>query len=274
MKRSHFFFSGILVHVSAAVLILISNTVIGADLPDRPFVWYDDDDYPPFIYKDKDGRPRGLYQELMVEIFKRMEVPLIYEVFPWKRAQKYTEEGKSDGMITALTRQRSALFVATDPLYVKSEYAFARNDNPRIDEILSIRSVEELRSFKLVDTIGSGWAEEYFAGMDITWTPTYGTALGLLAKGRADIFVLGRERMTDIRKRIRQGVPNSEALKKIITAPHPLAVIRFSLLIRKNSEYAGIIPRFNQALRQMKEDGSYQELFNKYFGADGQVLLE
>jgi polar amino acid transport system substrate-binding protein len=153
-------------------------------------------------------------------------------------------------------------------LYRKGEYVYARKDNPRIKQILAIRSVDGLRPFKLVETIGSGWAEEHFKGIDIIWAPTYSTALNLLAKGRADIFVLGRERMLDIQQRIKQGAPNKEDLEKIIIGPEPLAYIDFSLLIRKDSEYAHIIPLFNRTLQQMKEDGSYQAIFNQYFNAE------
>jgi polar amino acid transport system substrate-binding protein len=226
----------------------------------------DDEDYSPFIYRDKDGNPTGFYKDLMDEIFRRMNIGLECEIFPWKRTQKYLSEGLADGMITTLTQKRSLLFKATDPLFTNCERVFARRDNPRIKEILAVTSIADLKPFTVVETIGSGWSEEHFKGLNVIWAPTYSTALNMLANGRVDIYILGKEPgITDIVDRINKHVPYSEGLQNIVVGPHSLAEIPYCLLIRKDSKFIDIIPKFNRTLKNMKQDGTYKKIFDKYF---------
>lgn len=232
----------------------------------RPFKWVDDKDYNPLIYKGIDGKPAGFFKDIMTEVFRRMDIPLQCEVYPWKRAQKYVAEGIGDGMITNLTKTRAILFAATDPLFINSERVFARKDNPRIREIMAVDSIEGLKSFNIVETIGSGWAEEHFKDLNITWAPTYSSALNMLANGRVDAYILGYyPGMADIVERINNKVRYSEKFKQIVVSRNSLAEIPFCLLIRKTSEYMSIIPRFNNTLRLLRKDGTYQVIFKKYF---------
>ncbi len=239
------------------------------------FHWIDDEDYAPFISRGEDGAPVGIYRDIMVEAFKRLGIPLAVEVYPWKRAQKYVEEGRGDGMITALTEKRRVRFLATDPIYIVDERVFARRDNPRFQEIMAIKSIDGLKGFKLVDTIGAGWAEENFTGLDVIWASSHSSALKLLASGRVDIYVLGKfPGLIDIRRRIAENSPYKEGLRKLVVGPHTLHQVRYSLLIRKNSSFAGIIPEFNRVLKAMRDDGSYQAILDRHLGDIGTTADE
>ncbi len=258
-------------HASAAILatlLLAFSTTVGAaprDDSSRPFHWIDDEDYYPFIYRDEQGEPAGIYRELMEALFRRLGIPLTVEVYPWKRAQKYVIEGRGDGMITAMTRERRRHFLATDPIYVVQEHAFARLDNPRIEAIRKIRSIDDLQGFRIVETIGSGWSEENFSGLDVIWVPDFESGIRMLAEGRVDIFVMGRYAgMIKIQKRIEQGVPYAEKLEYIVPASPTLAELPYSLLIRKDSPFASRLAEINRVLLQMKRDGSYQAILDKY----------
>ena len=253
--------------VLPALLLLASFQGWAVDpAKEKAFHWIDDEDYYPFISRNEHGKAVGIYHDIMTEIFRRLGIPLRVELYPWKRAQKLVAEGKGDGMITALTRERSSLFLATDPIYTVSERAFARIDNPRIKEILAIRDIQGLKGFKIVDSIGSGWAEEQFKDLDVVWAPSYSSAINMLATGRVDIYVLGKyPGLADLQQRIEEGAPYSEGLKKIVPSPHELAEIDYALLIRRDSPYAGLIPRINRVLDQMKREGIYQSILDRYF---------
>ena len=239
----------------------------------KAFHWIDDEEYYPFVSRNKQGKPSGIYHDLMKEIFRRLDIPLKAELYPWKRAQKLVTEGKGDGMITAMTRERSKHYLATNPVYSVSERAFARRDNPRIQQIMAVRDIQDLKGFKIVDTIGSGWTEEHFKGLNVIWAPSYSSAINMLANGRVDVYMLGKyPGLADLQQRIEKGSPYAEGLKKIIPGPHQLAEIGYSLLIRKNSPYANIIPRFNQALEQLKREGVYQAIVDRYFNKIDQRL--
>ena len=69
-------------------LFFLAFIAFAANNPNRAFIWADDEDYKPMIYKDKNGNPAGIFNDIMTELFKRLNIPLKKAVYPWERAQK------------------------------------------------------------------------------------------------------------------------------------------------------------------------------------------
>jgi len=230
------------------------------------FVWYDDEDYKPYIYKDSDGQAKGIFKDLMVEIFHRLDIPLTYKLFPWKRTQVLVHNGLADGMVTVATPKRLETMLATKPLLSSGERVFARSDNPKIEQIKQIRTFDDLKQFSQVEVSGDGWAEGHFKGLaNVTWAPKLSSALFMLANGRVDIYVINEFSGTEsIRKMIESPSPYRENFKKIIIGPHTLETINYSLLINKTSKWAGLIPKINETLEALKRDGTYDKILSKY----------
>ena len=44
-------------------------------------------------------------------------------------------------------------------------------------------------------------------------------------------------------------------------------IIRGNPAIRRNAPFAKVIPRFNQALNQMKQEGTYPAILDRYFSS-------
>jgi polar amino acid transport system substrate-binding protein len=240
------------------VFILLSFSSLAASTEaKKTFYWADDQDSPPLIYRDSNGQPAGIFYEIMTEAFRRMEIPLKAEVFPWARAQKLVKEGVADGMVTILTEERKAFVRASDPILLVTEHIFTNKNNPRVDQIMAIRSLKELKPFKVVEVLGSGWTEETLKGVDITWVPKMDNAFKMLIKGRVDIYIANGYTGADfIKKKIRHNGLYVEGYKSIITNPYPLKIIAFRLLIRKDSPFVNILDRFNRTIHQMKTDGT------------------
>ena len=190
-----------------------------------------------------------------------MDIPLNVQLYPWVRAQKIVAEGKADGMVTILTDERKPLFLASDPVLLVCEHIFVNRNNPHIKEIMSIRSLKEIRPFKIVEVIGAGWTKENLKGFNITWVPNMDSAFNMLIKGRVDIYMANSfVGAYFIKKKIKEGNSFSEGYKSIITNPYPLKTIAFRLLIRKGSPFAGILDDFNDTIHQMQMDGTIQHI--------------
>jgi len=235
-----------------------------------PFIWNDDEDYKPFIYKDKNGEAKGIFKDIMVEAFKRMNIPLKYNLYPWKRTQEYVKDGKADGMITVPTKERLKFLKPTDTIIIAKEKIFARKDNPKIKQIMQIKSIKEFNNYTVVDYIGAGWAQDHYKHLKhVLWVPKNTNALLMVANKRADIYLsdefIG---ISTIKKLIKQYPQYKENLKKLIACPHVFTKLKFSLLIRKNSKYVNIIPKFNKTLQEMKKDGTYDKILKKYLSID------
>ena len=236
-------------------LVLMVNSVNADEI--KAFHWADDADYPPLIYRRTDDNPAGIFYQIMTEAFRRLGIPLKVETYPWPRAQKIVAEGKADGMITVLTNERKQFFIGSDPILLITEHIFASRNNPRIEEIMSIRSLEAIKAYRVVETIGSGWTEEKLKGAKITWVPSMDSAFKMLIKNRADIFLAnGFTGAAFIQKKINEGGKFSEGYKSIIVNPYPLKTIAYRLLIRKDSPFVRILDDFNKTIHQMQMEPS------------------
>ena len=240
-------------------LVLMFQSANAAEI--KAFHWADDQDYPPLIYRGPDGKVAGIFYQIVTEAFRRLNIPLKIKIYPWPRAQKVVAEGKADGMVTVLTEARKKFLVGSDPILRVSEHIFVNRNNPRIKEIMSIRSLEAIKKYRIVETIGSGWAEETLRGYNVTWVPSMDNAFKMLIKNRADIYIAsGYVGAAFIRKKIKDGGKISEGYKSIITNPYPLRKIAFRLLIRKNSPFVKILDDFNKTIHQMRVDGTIQNI--------------
>ena len=228
------------------------------------FHWVDDVDYPPLIYRGADGKPAGIFYEIMTDVFHRLDIPLKVEVYPWSRAQKIVASGKADGMVTVLTDSRKQVFYGSDPILLASEHIFVNKNNPRIKEIMAIRSLKAVLPFKVVEIIGSGWTKENLIGANIMWVPEMENAFNMLIKDRADIFIANRFTGADfLQKKTREGGASSEGYKNIVTNPHPLKTVAFRLLVQKDSSFVNIIDRFNETIHQMQQDKTIQNILER-----------
>jgi len=230
------------------------------------FIWNDDEDYKPFIYKDEHGKAQGIFKDIMVEAFKRMHIPLKYQLYAWKRAQQHVKDKQADGMVTVPTPERLKFLKPSDTIIIAKERIFARKDNPKIKQIMKIKSINEFKNYKVVDYIGAGWAQDHYKNLkNVIWVPKNTNALLMVANKRADIYLsdefIG---VNTIKKLIKQYPQYKENLKKLIICPHVFAKLNFSLLIRKDSKFVNIIPKFNKVLKEMKEDGTYNKILKKY----------
>jgi len=230
------------------------------------FIWNDDEDYKPFIYKDQNGTPKGIFKDIMFEAFKRMNIPLKCNLYAWKRTQQYIKDKKADGMITTPTKERLKFLKPTDTIIVAKERIFARKDNPRIKQIMNIKTLKEFNNYVVVDYIGAGWAKDHYKNLkNVIWVPKNTNSLLMVANKRADIYLsdefIG---VSTIKKLIKKYPQYKKNLQKLIICPHVFVKLKFSLLIRKDSKYVNIIPKFNKVLKEMKKDGTYDKILNKY----------
>lgn len=252
------------------VMILVAMIAMASAAGNRPFVWADDEAYWPAIYRGKDGKPAGIFNDVLTEVFKRLHIPLEKSVYPWKRAQQLVKSGQADGMVTFYTRERKTFSVATEPVWNIGETLFFRRDTSKACKILKINSFDQMRGLTLVDIQGAGWSKEEYKAhgiKDIVWVPTVESAFNMLAKGRVDAFIMFDLNAYNILSRKRT---TSDVLQKgyqnIVAITPTFALLPFRLLIQKHSPFAGRVDEINRVLEAMQKDGTYQRILQKYAG--------
>jgi len=236
-----------------------------ADLPHRSFFWADDENYKPLIYRDREGLPKGIFHDVLTEAFRRMNISLQNQLYPWSRAQKIVKEGSADGMVTVYTKTRQKIFEATSPIVVVEEHVFTNKNNPKLNKILNIRSLDELKRFIIVDTVDAGWSRENLKEMHVIWVPTAESALNMIASKRADVYLMSN--FTGpyfIQEQIEKKGPLYEQLREVVMGNYPITTMEYRLLIRRDSPYVNIIEQFNRVLHQMQQDGTYKKIIQRY----------
>lgn len=255
---------------STFILTLIVALTLINTAQSRPFIWADDEAYWPAIYRGKNGKPAGIFNDILTEVFKRLNIPLKKEVYPWKRAQMLVKEGKADGMVTVYTKERRKFTVATEPIWEVEETLFFRRDNPKACKILKINSFDDLKGFTLVDIQGSGWTKEQYKAhgiKNVIWVPNTDSAFNMIARGRADIFIMfNLNAFRLLTEKRAQGGPLSECYKNIVAIMPSFAKLKFRLLIRKSSPFAKMVNDINRVLEEMKKDGTFERIRQKYAG--------
>ena len=89
------------------------------------------------------------------------------------------------------------------------------------------------------------------------WAPEISMVFKKLDAGRGDVFIALREpTLLQIQE---AGLQN-----KIIDLPIIFDQSEMRLLISKKSAYLSILPKFDEVMRQMREDGTLQMLYERY----------
>lgn len=246
-------------------VFMILLIVLSTQLKAQEFIWADDQDYTPYIFINDEGKPAGIFFDVMTTAFARMEQPLSVKLYPWKRAQSLVHNGHADGMITIPTKDRLVNLVASEPLFYSEVRIHFLNSHSDQQVYKNITHLEELKSALLVDYIGDGWAEANLTEHQVIWAPNYTSAVWMLAVGRADIFLDDPVAIKHhIKQQVLLGDYDQKGLMSIISGDIPLVKTPITLLIKKGSSFEKLLPKFNKEIEKMKKDGSFETIFLKY----------
>ena len=238
------------------------RSLLPADLPQRPFILADDENFAPFSFFSRTDQFTGLFPELYREAFRRLGIELNYRPYPWRRAQQLVAEGQADAMVTIPTPTRLAFLKASDPLYVEHIAIWTRKSHPQRSYLMQVTELSELQGFRLVEMRGNGWGEYHLTrpeyGLDVVWV-TENTLARMVAHGRVDVAIMP---LLTTRHFLLEQEP--ALMSQLVHSNRYLDGSPFCLLIHQNSPYAGIIPAFNAALAQMRADGSYQRILFRF----------
>lgn len=200
----------------------------------------------------------GILVDIIDEAIQtRLGIQLRHEGYPWARAQALVEGGVADAFITVPTEKRSAYTeVGQEPILQFKLFIATTKDNPNLEQLKKVTTIEELKPFRLVDYHGNGFAQKKLQGFNVEWVPEIPAVYPFLAAGKADVMLTSERGIADMEKLGYQD--------EIIVLPQPLYNLSFHLCVGKKSTYKSILPKVDEALRGMKVDGTSQKLTNRY----------
>ncbi|WP_318508921.1 amino acid ABC transporter substrate-binding protein [Bacillus sp. T3] len=211
--------------------------------------------YAPFTFHDEAGKLTGFDVEIAEEVFKRLDIKVNFV------------EGKWDGLIAGLDAkrydvvanevsinpERQEKYDFSDPYIVSKAVLLVAEGND------TIKNFEDLKGKKAAQSLNSNYnkmAEKFGA----TTTPIEGfnQAIDLVTSGRVDAHINDSLSYLDLKKQ------RPDLAVKIAAEEENATENAF--LFRKESDE--LIKAVNGALADMKKDGTYLTISEKWFGTD------
>jgi len=219
-------------------------------------------DYPPYIVT-QDGELSGVAIELVESVFEELNVPISIEVLPWARALSNVQFGRADAIFTAFknpTREEFAdfsnqvLFTQNISLIVKAKSKIL-SDNFLTSNLsnIAVCVVNRVSYGKRIDTL----LDERRFRLVFRRNQTKECA-HLVRTGRADVWV-----NNDFGARSIMASERMEDILEILSPP--IEATPSYIAFSKLKEHGWLRDRFDEVLRDMKEDGRYEAIIDGYF---------
>ncbi len=212
------------------------------------------EDYPPYVDAREPGG--GLAVQLVRQVMQRMDLTAEIEIAPWRRGYEETLRGRYDATFPYVrTADRERDFLYSDPLIQVRQLVFMAAGRR-----FAYRSPADLKGRRVCTPLGYAPAAALQPMIDSgevqrVTAASAAACPGLLAADRADFFIQDQ--------RIGAALVDKAALSGWIVAigDPPFGISETHLIVpRSRADAAGLIARFNAALKQAVSSGAYDRL--------------
>ncbi len=221
------------------------------------------DDYKPFHwYSKEENKSVGIFIDICEEILhKGLDYKVIYKEYPWKRAQKMVNDGEFDAYISTPTPERlNYVVVGTEPFIVLSKVPFTQPDNPMLTKMHGIKSLDDLKSYKVLDYMGNGWGKKRLVektGLKLDYASSIDSVLKKLAAKRGDIFI-------EDPKIVNYNLALLGLTGQVVEVPVVFEETEFKLCVSQKSPFRYELKKIDQLIKEMKEKGSLKRILDKW----------
>jgi len=211
-------------------------------------------DFPPYEFEHPVGELRGFDVEVVEEAFRREGITAVFEFYPWARALKMAKDGEVAALLSCTdTQKRREFLIMSEPISSSTGVFLVRKDYKGPP----LTSFDDLRGLKVGAVKGytaSGDLTRHGIKHDVSVNDT--AALKKLAKGRIDVFNTTLETI----QYLSPNLGMKDSFKWFVHYKK-----NFHLCFTK--KWPGVkelVVRFNNGLKFIKEDGTYDRIHNKY----------
>lgn len=214
--------------------------------------------WSPFTYHDADSNELvGFDVETAQEIAKRLGVEAEFEEVDFDSGLTGVSQGTFDMMANGVdvTEDRAQTYDFTDPYAYDHAVVVTLKDND------TIHSFEDLNGKTTANSVGSTYeamGKEY--GATVTNVPTLGETMELVLNGTVDATINANTSVQDYF--------NTTGTDELKVAATDEEVTEYAIPLKKGSDNDSLREAINQAIADMKSDGTLSEISTKYFGSD------
>ncbi len=213
--------------------------------------------FPPYKIesRNKNTPHSGIDLEVMREAFSAVDRDVTFDFFPWKRTVKMAERGQTDGLCGCAYRpEREGKFIYSDMMGLHSQGVFLNEAS----NVRDIGSLDDLEGHSIAAVRGYAVHQELNDRKNIRSVEANddNQLLRLLTAGRVDAIYSYRDII------LYRMAMNSDTRKvqyfEFSSQPYYLC---FS---RSKSGIEEIVDDFNQGLRIIRFNGTYQKIWQSY----------
>jgi polar amino acid transport system substrate-binding protein len=214
-------------------------------------------EWAPYTGKNLTGY--GCDSMVVTEVFKQMDIAVVYDFFPWARAMQVAKTGEYDGTIewdNTLEFQRD-FYISSDSITEQEWVFFFQADHP-----LEWNSIDDLAGKKIGTTSGYLYSDAFSKQLKDTRFVFEAASsdeanFRKLLSGRIDVFPMER----NVGNAILKNKFSTEEIRQITYNPKPISTFRPHLLLnRLRPENQEQISKFDQKLKLLKESPRYLEI--------------
>jgi len=218
------------------------------------------ENFPPFTYIEN-GKLTGISTEIVHEILNRLDMKNIpIKVMPWDEAYEIALK-KNDTIIFSVTKikARENLFKWVGPIATNYWYLFSKKSPDPEKKPISLKNLSESKKYSIgVQDKGA----IYLYLKDKGFTNLVKTVSN---KGSAENLLNGKIQLWG-----ESELPAQSLLKQMNKKPD---ILQRAFRLRKHNLYIGfnikssdsLVEKFQSTLDQMKNDGTYDKIVNKYY---------
>ena len=211
--------------------------------------------YAPFTYHDASGKLVGFDVEIGEAIAEKLGVKAEFLEGKWDGLIAGLDAKRYDVVINqvGITEERKKKYDFSDPYIASKAVLIVKADNE------DIKSFEDLSGKRAAQSLSSNFGKLAEAsGAELVGTDGFDQSIQLVLTGRADATINDSLSFLDFKKQ------KPDAPVKVVAEQ---ADADYSGVILRKGE-PELLAEFNEALVAIREDGTYDVISQKYFGAD------
>jgi polar amino acid transport system substrate-binding protein len=209
-------------------------------------------------YVDDSMQDRGLAAELVTTALKRKGYKSTLSLDSWQRALEGVRLGVFDANCAIWkTEDRERDLLYSEP-YLENKISFIKRKSLQ----LNYQQLDDLKGYMIGVVRDYAYGEQFTQSRDLIKVPANHIVQNLqkLEAGSIEL-TLGDERA--INYKLQQFFPTESTSFEFVEPPLTYKNLYFAVS-RSNKAAAQIIRDFNQSIEEMKQDGSYYQIIDKY----------
>lgn len=219
-----------------------------------------DDSYPPYMYGER-RNSKGLYARQIKAVFNRMNVKVDVQALAWKRVLIFGEKG--DFAIEGIYKNSNRLEVYdfSSPIFEETLVVYVGKGNR-----FPFKKISDLKGKKVGLNFGWSYGDDIdkarknglFAVQEVKSNLMN---MMKLAHGRVDCILIDQLAASKI-------ILHEKLSDKVEKLVYPASINKAYVAFAKSTNNVDLIKKFDQALFEMKNDGTYNKVYDDFIAGD------